>query len=125
MPNQPEARTLGEILVVEDTPESMRLLCELLTAAGYSVREAPDGELALMTCAIKPPDLILLDIRMPGMDGYEVCRRLKADPKTRDVPPIIFISALRETEDKLLGFQAGAVDFISKPFQAEEVLARV
>ncbi|GAB2837575.1 hypothetical protein GCM10027277_00460 [Pseudoduganella ginsengisoli] len=113
----------GEILVVEDTPASLKLLSELLGNAGYLVRQAPDGELALWSAQARPPELILLDIRMPGIDGYEVCRRLKADPQLRDTP-VIFLSAQYDTDDKVRGFQAGAVDFIAKPYQSEEVLAR-
>lgn len=114
----------GEILVVEDTPYSLDLLSELLTQAGYTVRPAQEGRMALRSAQVRPPDLILLDVRMPGIDGYEVCRRLKSDERTREVP-VIFLSALREADDKLNGFQLGAVDYIAKPFQPEEVLARV
>jgi DNA-binding response OmpR family regulator/two-component sensor histidine kinase len=113
----------GEILVVEDTPASLKLLSELLGNAGYLVRQAPDGELALWSAQARPPELILLDIRMPGIDGFEVCRRLKADPALSDIP-VIFLSAQYDTDDKVRGFQAGAVDFIAKPYQSEEVLAR-
>lgn len=118
-----QGATEGEILVVEDTPASLKLLSELLGNAGYMVRQAPDGELALWSAHARPPELILLDIRMPGIDGYEVCRRLKADPQLRDTP-VIFLSAQYDTDDKVRGFQAGAVDFIAKPYQSEEVLAR-
>lgn len=114
----------GEILIVEDTPASLQLLSDLLTHAGYTVRRARDGKIALLSAQAQPPELILLDVRMPDIDGYEVCRRLKADPRTHDVP-VIFLSALRETEDKVLAFQLGAADYISKPYQPDEVLARV
>ena len=114
----------GDILIVDDTPANLRLLAELLSARGYRVRAVLSGERALAAVASTPPDLILLDIRMPGMDGYEVCRRLKNDPATLDIP-VLFISALDDTADKVQGFSAGAVDYISKPVQAEEVLARV
>lgn len=114
----------AEILVVEDTPASLDLLAELLTQAGHLVRPAQDGRMALRSAQAQPPELILLDVRMPGMDGHEVCRRLKADPRTQDIP-VIFLSALRDTSDKLLGFELGAVDYIAKPYQPEEVLARV
>lgn len=114
----------GDVLIVEDTPASLQLLSDLLTQAGYSARRARDGKIALLSALAQPPELILLDVRMPDIDGYEVCRRLKADPRTRDVP-VIFLSALRETEDKVLAFQLGAVDYISKPYQPDEVLARV
>src|SRR5208283_3630332 len=115
---------LEEILVVDDTPASLRLLTELLTQHGYHVRPAEDGALALESVAAKTPDLILLDVSMPGMDGYEVCRRLKADEKSSRIP-VIFISAFGDTRQKVTGFEAGGIDFITKPFEAEEVLARV
>lgn len=114
----------AEILVVEDTPASLELLSQLLSQAGYTVRSALEGRMALRSAQASPPDLILLDVRMPGIDGYEVCRRLKADARTRDIP-VIFLSALREAGDKLKGFELGAVDYIAKPYQPEEVLARV
>lgn len=113
-----------EVMVVEDTSASLALLCELLTQADYSVRPAPGGAMALRSAQASPPDLILLDIRMPGIDGYEVCRRLKSDARTRDIP-VIFLSALRDEADTLHGFALGAVDFIAKPYRPEEVLARV
>ena len=119
---QPEVR--GDILVVEDTPASLQLLSKLLTDAGYRVREAPNGELALWSAQAQAPELVLLDIRMPGIDGYEVCSRLKKMPGLDEVP-VIFLSAHSDTDDKLRGFQVGGVDFISKPFQFEEVNARV
>ena len=118
-----EQHTKGEVLIVEDTPASLKLLSDLLTDAGYSVRQAPNGELALWTAQSRPPELILLDIRMPGIDGFEVCRRLKESPELRQVP-VIFLSAQHDTDDKVRGFALGAVDFIAKPFQAEEILAR-
>ncbi|MDM8548834.1 response regulator [Desulfobacterales bacterium HSG2] len=113
-----------EILVVEDTPESLRLLMDILTNHGYRVRPALNGSLALRSASVKTPDMILLDVKMPNMDGYEVCRRLKADERTREIP-VIFISALGETAEKIEGFKAGGVDYITKPFELEEVLARV
>ncbi|EME68652.1 response regulator protein [Paramagnetospirillum caucaseum] len=123
-PPLPQAESKGEILIVEDTPASLELLSELLTGAGYAVRQAPDGELALWTARLRPPELILLDIRMPGLDGFEVCRRLKADP-TNAATPVIFLSALDAIEDKVQGLSLGAADYITKPYQPEEVLARV
>ncbi len=114
----------GDILVVEDTPASLILLTGLLSAAGYRVRQAPNGELALWSATAQPPELILLDVRMPGMDGYEVCRRLKAVAALQEVP-VIFLSAYTDPDDKIKGFEAGGVDFISKPYQFEEVSARV
>ncbi|MES2348808.1 MAG: EAL domain-containing protein [Pseudomonadota bacterium] len=118
-----DQHTKGEVLIVEDTPASLKLLSDLLTEAGYYVRQAPNGELALWTAQSRPPELILLDIRMPGIDGFEVCRRLKASPELSQVP-VIFLSAQHDTDDKVRGFALGAVDFIAKPFQAEEILAR-
>jgi DNA-binding response OmpR family regulator len=114
----------GAILVVDDTPTALRVLTDILAAEGYEVRPASSGELALAAVALKPPELILLDIRMPGMDGYEVCRRLKSREEGRDIS-IIFISALTEVEERVEGFRLGAVDFVTKPFQSEELLARV
>ena len=113
-----------EILVVDDTPANLRLLSDLLTQHGYRVRPATDGALALKSVAARNPDLILLDVSMPGMDGYEVCRRLKADEKSSRIP-VIFISAFGDTRQKVTGFEAGGLDYITKPFEAEEVLARV
>ena len=114
----------GGILTVDDNPSNLHLMTGVLREGGYTVRAAPNGEMALEAVAARPPDLILLDVRMPDIDGFEVCRRLKADPATRDIP-VIFLSALRESSDKLTGFEAGAVDYITKPFVAEEVLVRV
>ncbi len=114
----------NRILVVDDTAANRQLLTNLLTAHGYTVYPASDGELALEFVESTLPDLILLDIRMPEMDGYTVCRRLKANARTCAIP-VIFISILEDERDKIKGFQAGAVDYITKPFQAEEVLARV
>ncbi len=114
----------ADILVVDDIPANLKLLANILRAQGYRVRPATSGQLALRSAHLKPPDLVLLDIKMPDMEGYEVCQRLKSDAGNADVP-VIFISALDETRDKVRGFEAGGVDFITKPFQAEEVLARV
>ena len=118
-----EQSSKGEVLIVEDTPASLKLLSDLLTEAGYYVRQAPNGELALWTVQSRPPELILLDIRMPGIDGFEVCKRLKAAPELCQIP-VIFLSAQHDTDDKVRGFALGAVDFIAKPFQTEEILAR-
>jgi sigma-B regulation protein RsbU (phosphoserine phosphatase) len=114
----------GDILIVDDTPANLRLLSQMLVEQGYQVRPVPDGALALAAAQAQPPDLILLDIRMPGMDGYEVCEHLKADAQTRDIP-VIFISALDAAQDKVRAFTIGGVDYVTKPFQVEEVLARV
>ncbi|MET0025969.1 MAG: HD domain-containing phosphohydrolase [Sedimenticola sp.] len=116
--------SLGDILVCDDTPASLKLLSSLLMDAGYSVRPANSGELALQSAFAKTPELILLDIRMPGIDGYDVCRRLKENEPTSEVP-VMFISALDDVRDRVRGFEVGGVDYISKPFQQEEVLARV
>ena len=126
MPNQNNLETTQKrnILVVDDTPANLRLLTELLIQHGYDVRPAPNGRLALKTVESKLPDLILLDIMMPDIDGYEVCRRLKASERSRDIP-VIFISAINETMDKVKAFSIGGVDYITKPFQPEEVLARL
>ncbi len=113
-----------EILVVDDTPTMEMLLVRMLSDEGFQVRSANNGKLALSSITSNPPQLILLDIDMPGMDGFEVCRRLKAQEATRDIP-IIFISGLMGLEEKVKGFSLGGVDFISKPFQPEELLARV
>jgi len=115
---------IADILVVDDTPANLRLLFQMLSEEGYGVRPVTSGEQALAAVDAVPPDLILLDIRMPGMSGYDVCERLQADTETGDIP-IIFISALDEVQDKVTAFTAGGVDYITKPFQAEEVLARV
>jgi len=120
----PSPHEKGNILVVDDTPANLRLLVGLLSQKGYKVRAVPSGKLALSGIHASPPDLVLLDIMMPEMDGYEVCEALKADEQTRKIP-VIFISALDQVFDKLKAFRIGGVDYITKPFQAEEVLARV
>lgn len=112
------------ILVVDDTPENLRLLNTILSENGYDVRPVTNGRQALQVAARSTPDLVLLDITMPEMDGYEICRELKANERLRDVP-VIFITALTDTADKLKAFSAGGVDYVSKPFQIDEVLARV
>lgn len=116
--------TQGNILIVDDTPHNLRLLSITLSSHGYEVRSAISGAMALMATQAEPPDLILLDIMMPDMDGYEVCERLKADPQTCNIP-IIFISATDGVVQKVKAFELGGADYISKPFQVEEVLARV
>lgn len=113
-----------EILVVDDTPDSLRFLKHILEQQGYLVRAASEGPLAIQSVEARLPDLILLDVKMEGMDGYEVCRRLKSNPRSRKVP-VIFISALHETIDKVKGFKVGGVDYITKPLEPEEVFARV
>lgn len=114
----------GTILAVDDTPASLKLLTEILRDEGYEVRPAISGELALHSAVTNPPELILLDIRMPAMDGFEVCRQLKSHPRTRDLP-VIFVSAVLDTDEKVRGFELGAVDFVTKPYQRDELLARV
>ena len=124
IPIEVQTSSKGDILVVDDTPANLRLLTRILQENDYHVRPVPDGGLALAAAHAKLPDLVLLDIRMPGMDGFQVCEKLKSDPGSQDVP-IIFISALDAVEDKVRAFSVGGVDYITKPFQAEEVIARV
>ena len=114
----------GTIMVVDDNPANLKLLEDMLWQQGHEVLSFPRGRLALAEAARNPPDLILLDINMPEMNGYEVCERLKSTAEGSSVP-IIFLSAMTEMQDKVKAFQAGAADYISKPFQVEEVLARV
>lgn len=114
----------ADILAIDDTPENLALLSQILTEKGYKVRSVTKGSTALRGAKAAPPDLILLDVKMPEMNGYEVCEQLKADPLTRNIP-IIFISALGDVFDKVKAFQVGGVDYITKPFQVEEVLARL
>ncbi len=119
-----EPETGDSILIVDDTPTNLEVLVDYFMDKGYEVFVASDGEGALEQLGYIDPDLVLLDVMMPGMDGFETCKRLKADPKLKDVP-VIFMTALTDTSDKLKGFQAGAVDYITKPFHYEEVSARV
>ena len=112
------------ILVVDDASVDLEIMTDILTRGGYQVRPVSSGPMALRSVALELPDLILLDVKMPDMDGYEVCRCLKFDEYSRGIP-VIFISVLDETADKVEGFNAGGVDYITKPFQTEEVLARV
>jgi len=114
----------ADVLIVDDTVENLQMLTNMLKEKGYSARPLPSGKLALQAIESLPPDLILLDINMPEMNGFEVCQRLKAREETRDIP-VIFISALSDTMDKVKAFQAGGVDYVTKPFQIEEVHARV
>ncbi|MDZ4161608.1 MAG: EAL domain-containing protein [Burkholderiales bacterium] len=128
-PTQPtsspaSAPTDVNVMVVDDTPANLKLLDELLRRQGYGVRLFPRGALALKAAAAQAPDLILLDIMMPDMDGFEVCRQIKATPGLQDVP-VIFISALTDTDHKIRAFAEGGVDYVTKPFQEGEVLARV
>ena len=112
------------ILLVDDNPTNLQLLFETLDGRGYKLLIAKDGNAALSIAGKAHPNLILLDIMMPGIDGYEVCRRLKADPATAEIP-VIFLSALTDTKDKVQGLDLGAVDYVTKPFQPDEVIARV
>ncbi|MDX9789055.1 MAG: two-component system response regulator [Desulfobacterales bacterium] len=112
------------IMLVDDTPANLHLLENMLQSRGYKIVEFPNGEMALRAIAKNPPDLILLDILMPEMDGFEVCRRLKADEKLKDIP-VLFISAMDDTINKVKAFSQGGVDYVTKPFQEEEILARL
>ena len=128
---QPEPRIVkrasgapGDIMIVDDNPANLKLLEQMLSREGHQVRSFPRGRLALAAAAKNPPDLILLDINMPEMGGYEVCERLKSDPGLSPIP-VIFLSALNEIPDKIRAFRAGGVDYVAKPFQFDEVRARV
>lgn len=114
----------GNILIVDDQPNNLRLLSKILADESYKVRKVLDGRRALDAAQLDPPDLILLDIMMPDLTGYEVCHSLKAQEQTQDIP-VIFLSALDAVEDKVKALETGGVDYITKPFQKEEVLARV
>lgn len=124
MPTNETNQSSFSILVVDDTPDNLHLLVGLLTKQGYKIRPVTSGKMALSAAQGMPPDLILLDINMPEMDGYQVCEQLKADERTRDIP-VIFLSALNDVFDKVKAFAVGGVDYITKPFQIEEVLARI
>ena len=124
MSSQSTDKPIADILVIDDTPENLALLSQMLTERGYKVRSVTKGSTGLRGAIAVPPDLILLDVKMPQMNGYEVCQKLKADERTRDIP-VIFISALGDVLDKVKAFQVGGVDYITKPFQVEEVLARL
>jgi CheY-like chemotaxis protein len=123
MPKLTEQTPQGNIMVVDDNPANLKLLEGMLRQHGHEVRSFPLGRPALLAASQDPPDLILLDINMPEMNGYEVCEQLKANPHLAAVP-VIFLSALNAVEDKIRGFHAGGVDYISKPFQFEEIEAR-
>ena len=114
----------ADILAIDDTPENLALLSQMLRGKNYKVRSVTKGSTAIRGAKAVPPDLILLDVKMPEMNGYEVCQQLKADDRTKDIP-IIFISALGDVFDKVRAFEVGGVDYITKPFQVEEVLARL
>ncbi|MDB9519917.1 response regulator [Roseofilum reptotaenium CS-1145] len=114
----------GQILAVDDTPANLKVISETLNNAGYTVATAIDGDRALKRLQHYQPDLILLDIQMPGIDGFETCRRLKADPQTQHIP-VIFITALSDAINKVKGLEMGGVDYITKPFDHTELLARI
>ncbi|WP_287286828.1 response regulator [Okeania sp. SIO2B9] len=114
----------GNILLVDDQPENLKLLSDLLEEQGYEVQQAINGVIALQAITVGCPDVVLLDIHMPQLDGYIVCQKLKENPKTKDIP-VIFVSALDEAWDKVKAFSVGGSDYITKPFKTVEVLARV
>lgn len=120
----PRSEDKGNILLVDDLPDNLLLLNDLLVDLGYSVRSVTSGQMTLQTIQVKPPDLILLDIKMPDLDGYQVCEMIKTQPQFQEIP-IIFISAVCDTFDKVKAFNLGAADYITKPFQLEEVVARL
>ncbi len=124
MNNSNPANQKESILIVDDKPDNLRLLSTMLEAQGYKVKKALDGNFAIKGAQIAPPDLILLDINMPVINGYQVCKELKKQPKTSQIP-IIFISALDRPLDQVKAFKIGGADYITKPFHLEEVLARV
>ena len=124
MPSQEQNREVTSILLVDDTPENLRLLSDLLKSRGYRIYAVTNGRLALQSALHTLPDLILLDVNMPVMDGFETCEQLKANPALREIP-VIFLSAMSESLDKVKAFSVGAVDYITKPYQIEEVEVRV
>ena len=124
MTTESEHHANTKIMIVDDTTANLDLLNSMLRRVGYRVQPAPSGALALSAAELDPPDLILLDIKMPIMNGFEVCQKLKANPRLRDIP-VIFISALTEAADKVKALEVGGIDFVSKPFQFEEIKARI
>ncbi|WP_041430820.1 diguanylate cyclase domain-containing protein [Synechococcus sp. PCC 6312] len=123
-PTDQTSESKGNVLLVDDIPENLQLLSDLLVKLGYTVRSVTSGKMALKTMRVKQPDIILLDIKMPEMDGYQVCQALKADEDLKHIP-VIFISALDDVFDKVKAFNVGGIDYITKPFQVEEVVARI
>ncbi len=117
-------RAKANIMVIDDALETLNFLVDMLTGQGYAVLPIPDGHLAISSAQTDPPDLILLDVMMPDMDGYQVCEQLKADARTRDIP-IIFLSVLDKVENKVKAFSSGGADYITKPFHIQEVSARI
>ncbi len=124
MQQNPDNQGSADILIVDDTPANLQFLATLLKMRGYITRAALNGELALQAIKNRAPDLILLDVHMPDIDGIEVCRRIKADPASSDIP-VIFVSGEHETLNKIKAFSSGGVDYITRPFQIDEVLSRV
>jgi DNA-binding response OmpR family regulator len=122
--NSPSQAIKGRLLVVDDDPGARQSLSAILSQEGYETRCAPDGRTALMLAEAEPPELILLDVRLPDLDGFEICRRLKESEQTGRVP-VIFLIGLEEPGDKIRGFESGGIDYITKPFHTAEVLARV
>ncbi|MEM6751676.1 MAG: response regulator [Cyanobacteria bacterium P01_C01_bin.38] len=114
----------ADILIVDDEPDNLRLLSTILQSQGYKVRQAVNAAIALKTVELQQPNLILLDILMPEVDGYQLCQQLKQNEKTKEIP-VIFLSALARGLDRKKGFRAGAIDYLTKPFELEEVLMRV
>lgn len=114
----------ADILIIDDEPDNLRLLSIILKSQGYKVRQAVNAAIALKTIDLQQPDLILLDILMPDIDGYQLCQQFKQNETTKEIP-VIFLSALARGLDRKKGFQAGGVDYLTKPFELEEVLARV
>ena len=121
--NEPDTK-LKAILIVDDAPDNLLMLFSYLEDQGYRILLAEDGETALQIAQFKAPDLILLDVLMPGIDGFETCRRLKSKPSTKDIP-VIFLTALSEKVNKVQGFKSGGVDYITKPSEQEEILVRI
>ena len=124
MNSKPAKNYQANILVVDDMPDNLRLLSALLSEQGYKVRKSLNAQMAITACETTPPDLILLDINMPDMNGYEACHHLKSSDRTREIP-IIFISALDDIVDKAKAFDVGGADYITKPFQEAEVVLRI
>jgi putative two-component system response regulator len=124
MNQTPENTYSANILIVDDIAANLGVLSKMVSQQGYTPRPVPNGKLALKAIEIEPPDLILLDISMPDMNGYEVCQAIKANERLKDIP-IIFISSLTETFDKVMAFSVGGIDYITKPFQIDEVYARI
>lgn len=124
MTGEEDEKVKGRILIIDDTPANLKVLIAVLGNRGYKIHAASEGQLGLRFLKSVLPDLVLLDIRMPGMDGYEVCAKLKADPRTHDIP-VIFLSGMDQVLDKVRAFQCGGVDYIVKPFEPDEALARI